>query len=192
MMNNSMKKIILLLIAFLLLMPSLGTADYLVILKNGGRLKATDMKMEGAVLYLEALGGTIGIPADRILSVQEVVSTKPKPKPPPPNEVAQEKKGEDEKEQGVAEKDENEQEKNPVEDQKERKADLIERLKRHYGFFAKEITKSNRLQLKKRIAKIKEEKRHLKELEEDVRKTNGGALPAWWLAMPVPEPPAGL
>ncbi|MCF6289814.1 MAG: hypothetical protein L3J03_02255 [Desulfobacterales bacterium] len=187
-----MKKIILLLIAFLLLMPGPGIADYLVTFKNGGRLKARDVKMEGSVLYLEALGGTIGIPVDRVLSVQEVAFTKSKPEPPPLDEVVQEEKGENEKEQVAAEQDDNEQEKSPAEYQQERKAGLIEELKRDYRLFTEEITKSNRLQLKKRIAKIKEGLMDLKELEEDVRKTNGGALPAWWLEMPLPEPPAGL
>ncbi len=186
-----MKKIILLSTAFLFLLSGLCTADYLVTFKNGGRLKATEIKMKGSILYLEALGGTIGIPADRVLSVQEVVSTRPKPKPAPPQEVAQEKKGEEEQDKVVAQ-DENEAEKDPVEYQKEEKADLIERLTRHYSLLAGELTKNNKLQIRKRLAKIQERQTDLKKLEEDVRKTNGGALPAWWLAMPVPEPPAWL
>ena len=161
--------------------PSVCAGDYVIGLKDGGRILVDTYWVEGNTIRVKKYGGMMGI-SKTLVSRIEKVKTEPTPeiKKAPEEEAPEGTKGEEksekEKPAEIAE------EEKPDNEQffKDQKAALSLQVRQALESFKRAKNSGDRPQIDAEFRRVSKISSELEDLEKEVKAKNDGILPPWW------------
>lgn len=191
---------LLLILACLLVLPgSAWATGFLVKLKKGGTFVASNYWEQGNTLYFNALGGTIGIPREQVLTILDTeipeetanstANTGAGDEAAGPLVNAGEETGQEAGDGAAAKEPAKEESEAPLTILMKQKGRLVGTLRFHYQKLKEEEDIGNKTRIKRRKLAIKDLLEQLSQLTRQAATLNNGHVPEWWEDIPIPDPP---